>query len=133
MENTLYNGIRGSYSYSQNLNVQCNNSIYFTYNLNELIAKYNKEKTLIEKDILQLEIDNIDLLKHIYFFDKRSSLVNIKHSNTINFIIANYKPLKYMLDKLVFMYDKNLDTINYKKEKLNNIILTINTLNWNMN
>lgn len=127
--NRINNGIRGSYSYSQNSNNQDDySSIYCIYNLNELIQSYNKEKTLIEKDILQLELINIDLLKHISFFDKRYCLVNITHSNTANFIIANYKPLKYILDKLIFMYDTNLDIIYAKKEKLNNIILTINTL-----
>lgn len=125
--------IRGSYTPILNYqNVDLSNNFYIS-DLKQLIEDYTKEKKHFESEIFQLESDNIRLLQNIFFFDRRCYFINITHSNTINFIIANYSQLKNILDKLILIYNKNLDYINFKKEKIYSINLTINTLKSNIN
>lgn len=127
--------IRGTYT--QNSDCQTNNfsNIFFSNsksNLKELIEEYTKEKKYFENQLYQIELDNFKLLQYIHFLDKRCYFINLTHSNTINFIIANYRQLKNILDKLVIIYNNNLEYIKFNKEKIYNINMTINTLKLNM-
>lgn len=126
-----YNIIRGSYTSTLNHthNDFSNNLFFYTRSdLKKIIESYVEEMIYIENHITQLEVDNIRLLQHIYFFDRRCYLSNITHSNTINFIMTNYRQLKHILDRLLFMYNKNLEYIMTNKEKIYNIIRNINSL-----
>jgi hypothetical protein len=75
--------------------------------------------------IYDIELLNIKLLQNIRFLNKICYFVNIKHSNTTNFIMRNYKQLKHLLDYYVILYNKNLNKINLMKEKINNINLNM--------
>jgi hypothetical protein len=125
--------IRGSYSSILNSNYfDFSNSFYLT-DLNQLLECHIEEEKYLKKQIYELEFINIKLLKNIIFLDKRCNFVNITHSNTINFILQNYRQLKHVLDNLVIMYNNNLNHINSTKEKIFDINLYINKLKSNIN
>jgi len=121
--------IRGSYSTVLNWNIfdfyDTNNNISYK---DELINKYVKEKKYFEKQIHDIKIYNINILNNIYFFNKRCNFINITHSNTINFIINHYKEIQYILDKLIYIYDKNIYNINLLNEKIYELNMTIYNL-----
>lgn len=105
----------------------------YSNELNELIEYYNKEKTKFEKESLILNYNNNILLNHINFFDKKYCLKNITHSNTINFVISNNYQIKSLLDRLVIIYDKNVQHINFIQGKIYDINLIINRLKLSYN
>jgi hypothetical protein len=133
MENSTNNNfsqmkhtIRGSYSPILNWQMfDFSNTIYTN---NELIEAYIEEKRYLEKQIYDIEINNISVIHYIYFLDKRCNFVNITHSNTINFIIAHYRELKHLLDNAIYIYNKNLYNISLLNEKIYDINITINNL-----
>lgn len=125
--------IRGSYTQIYNYqNNDFSNNFYISA-LHQIIEEHTEEKKKIQNHIFNIELDNTRLLQHIYFLERRCYFLNFTHSNTINFVLANYKQLKHILDRLVIMYNKNLDYINYIKEKIYNIDLSINTIKLNIN
>ena len=134
MENSINNNfspmkntIRGSYATILNWKMfDFSNTIY--KNNNELIEEYVEEKNYLQKQIYDIEINNIDLLQYIYILDKRCSFINITHNNTMNFIIAHYRELKNILDNAIFIYNKNLYNIGLLNEKIYDINITINNL-----
>lgn len=125
----MKNTIRGSYSPILNWKMfDFSNTIYTN---NELIEAYIEEKTYLQKQIYDIEINNISLLQYIHFLEKRCTLVNITHNNTINFIIAHYRELKHVLDNAISIYNKNLYNINLLNEKIYDITITIYNLKLN--
>ena len=127
----MKNTIRGSYSSILNWKMfDFSNTIY--KNNNELIEEYVEEKNYLQKQIYDIEINNIGLLQYISFLDKRCSFINITHNNTINFIIAHYRELKHILDNAIFIYNKNLYNIGLLNEKIYDINITINKLKLNI-
>jgi hypothetical protein len=138
MENSINNNfspmkntIRGSYSPILNWKMcDFSNTIY--KNNNELIEEYIEEKNYLQKQIYDIEINNIGLLQYIYILDKRCTFINITHNNTRNFIIAHYKELKHVLDNRILIYNKNLYNIGLLNEKIYNINITINKLKLNI-
>jgi hypothetical protein len=125
--------IRGSYTQIYNYqNNDFSNNFYISA-LHEIKEEQTEEKKKFQNHIFNIELDNTRLLQHIYFLERICHFVNLKHSNTINFVIANYTQLKHILDRLVIMYNKNLDYINYIKEKIYNIDLSINRIKLNIN
>ncbi len=130
--NSVTNTIRGSYSPVLNWNIfdfPINNNISYK---EELINEYIEEKKYLEKQIYEIEVNNINLLNNIYFFNKRCNYINITHSNTINFIIAHYRELKHILDKLIYIYNKNIYNINLLNEKIYEINMMIYNLKENI-
>jgi hypothetical protein len=91
----------------------------------ELENRYIEDIKKIKICIYDIELLNIKLLQNIRFLNKICYFVNIKHSNTTNFIMRNYKQLKHLLDYYVILYNKNLNKINLMKEKINNINLNM--------
>ena len=136
MENTLnpFNTIiRCSYTLNSD-DPKCDflNNCYVR-DLKELIDTYNQEKNHYKLQIYKLELENYKLLQPIYFLDMKCRFINITHNNTINFIMTNYSQIKSILDRLLNIYNKNIDDINFCKEKIYNIISTINALKSNIN
>lgn len=129
--NSFDTTIRGSYT--QILNYQNNDfsNNFYKSDLHQIIEEHIEEKNKIQNQILDIQLDNTRLLQHIFFLDKRCCLINITHSNTTNFILANYSQLKTILDRLIIIYNKNLEYINYFKEKIYSIDLSITTLKLN--
>ena len=136
MENTVKSSntiIRGSYTQTLNYkNIDFSDNFYIS-DLKQLIEEYTEEKNNFKIQIYQIELQNTKLLQKIHFLDKKCNLTHVTHSNTINFIILNYTKIKNTLDKLIIIYNKNLDYINYKKEKIYNINLSIKTMKSNIN
>lgn len=132
-----FNTIRGAYNIFSNNSTSndSNNLLYcdIKSSLKKLIEGYIEEKKNIQIHIYQLKIDNFRLLQHIHFLDKRRNIINITHSNTTNFIIANYQQIKNVLDRLITIYNKKLDYINLYNQKIYNINITIVTLETKMN
>lgn len=131
--NSFHTTIRGSYTEILNYQYTDFSNNFYVSDLKKIIEEQIKEKVKFESQILERELDNTRLLQNIYFLDRRCYFINITHSNTINFIIANYRQIKNILDKLIIMYNKNLDYINYLKEKIYSINLSINRLKSNIN
>lgn len=131
--NSFDTTIRGSYT--QILNYRNNDLLnnFYKSDLHQIIEEHIEEKNKLQNEIYYIELDNIRLLQHIYFLDKRCCLINITHSNTTNFILANYTQLKTILDRLIIIYNKNLDYITYIKEKIYNIDLSVSRLKLNIN
>jgi len=129
MENNTFIGmdnvIRGTYDSTID-----NNILYdrYIYNLQELIYEYKKEKNYMEYKLKKLTSENNILLLHINFLNKRYCL-NIKHNNTINFVIKNFQGLKSLLDNLIYIYNENSYSIVLIKEKIHIINLNINKYN----
>jgi len=125
------NTIAGSYTLG-NANKSGSDSIFYLpsiFNENDLEKQYIEDKKNMEKYLYNIELINIQLLKKICFLNKICYFVNIKHSNTINFIMKNHKNLKQLLDNYMFYYNKNLNKINLTKKKIDIIdsnILYIN-------
>lgn len=95
---------------------------------NKLIKTYIEKRTRLQKQIYTIEINNITLIRHMYFLEKRCNFVNITHSNTRNFIITHYGELKNLLDNTIYAYNKNLYNTSLLKEKINEINETIYNL-----
>jgi hypothetical protein len=61
------------------------------------------------------------LLKNIRFLNKICCFKNITHSNSVNFIMKNYRPLKQLLNNYIIIYNDNLNKIIITKKKIDNI------------
>jgi hypothetical protein len=83
-----------------------------------------KGKKYVEKHIGSLEYININILRYINCLNKQYYLINVTHSNTINFIMKTQLQLKQLLEKLIVIYNDNLYNINLITKKINIINLT---------
>jgi len=122
------NTITGSYMSDMTFNKSDLDNIFYLpsiFNDIDLEKKYIEEKKNMEKYLYDIELVNIKLLQNIRFFYKICCFVNIKHSNTNNFVMKNYIQIKQLLDNYVDIYNKNLNKINLMKQKINNINLNI--------
>lgn len=129
------NVIRGSYS-SETYVGQTHfeqTDMFYVNDLTKLIDECNEEKKKIEVYLSKLEIINNKLLNCIEFLHKRCYFINTKHSNTINFVIANYLQLKNMLDNSISSYDNNFYEMEKLREKIYSIDVTVNNFKLNIN
>jgi hypothetical protein len=122
------------------------NNQYFTFINNTIRGTYNIEEDTQQKindliediNILERHIDNIEytnsyLLKDIKFLDKIYNYDNITHNNTINFIMKNSRNIKFMLDKIINAYEKNIYKIELLKERIIYMNKTIYIYNSKLN
>jgi len=117
----MRNTIRGTYSITTECSTDYINDIQY------IINKLIEEKSMLEKQITQVEYFNMILLRDIRFLDRIYYGNNITHSNTINFIIKNSYQIKIVLDRLIKLYTSNLYIITSTKEKIYKIQESINT------
>jgi hypothetical protein len=130
---SINNIIRGSYTPIINWqNIDFSNKFYIT-DLNILIKTHMNEQKYYEKKLYDTELSNIKLLQYINLLNKKCNLENTTHSNTINFILQNYRQLRYVLNNLLIIYNNNLNYITLTKEKIYDITISINTLKSNIN
>ena len=79
----------------------------------------------MEKYLYNIKLINMNLLKNIRFLNKICYNVNIKHSNTINFVMKNYIYIKKILNNYIILYNENINKINITNRKINNIKMNI--------
>ena len=117
-----------SYSYSS---INYNNLDYNTFflpsifNDNDLESQYIEDKINMEKYLYDIKSININLLNKIRCLNKICYYVNIKNSNTINFIMKNFKYIKKILNNYIFLYNENIHKINITNKKINDINMNI--------
>jgi hypothetical protein len=93
-----------------------NNTIRGTYcGADYEINDYDTEE-MVDK-LYDLEYNNYLILRDIKLFDKTYNY-NVTHSNTKNFIMSNKRQIRYLLDKMIHMYNKNMYKIYLIKEKI---------------
>ena len=123
----INNTIRGSYTYVSNI---------FIDDVTIIKNKLLEEKKDIEENIARLEFETSNVFRNILFFDKLYYFYQnqqIKHSNTINVIIKNYSQIKYIFDRLVYIYNRNCNNIITMKEKIHTIDISIDRYNSTIN
>jgi len=120
--------ISGSYDSTINKKEFYSNNIFNLfdneYTKNQYITELNKKK----QNVLELELINTNLLHNIYSFENKCRLKNIKNSNTTNFIIANSINIKFLIERMINIYNENIIKINNLNEKIQNITSYINYL-----
>ena len=98
------------------------NNIYVTFIDNTIRGTYWSDtnecytEEMINK-IYNLEYDNYLILRDIKLYDKTFNY-NITHNNTKNFIMGNNRQIRYLLDKMIHMYNENMYKIDLIKEKI---------------
>ncbi len=120
------NTITNSYT-SINNNLDSDNIFFLPsiFNDNDLETQFIEDKENMEKYLYNIELININLLKNIRFLNKICYYVNIKNSNTINFVMKNYIYIKKILDNYIILYNENINKINITNRKINDININI--------
>jgi|688.fasta_scaffold441463_3 hypothetical protein len=116
-----------SYSSINYNNLDYNNTFFLPsiFNDNDLESQYIEDKINMEKYLYDIKSININLLNKIRCLNKICYYVNIKNSNTINFIMKNFKYIKKILNNYIFLYNENIDKINMTNKKINDINMNI--------
>jgi hypothetical protein len=91
---------------------------YLGSDISVILPNYDNQINKLEQDILELEKNNINIVKNIYSLDKLLKIKNIKHSNTINFMILNYTQLNHTLYRLIKLYNINIYSIYVKQQEI---------------
>ena len=117
------NTITNSYVSVNYNNLDSDNTFFLPsiFNESDLETQYIEDKENMEKYLYNIELINMNLLKNIIFLNKICYNVNIKHSNTINFIMKNYIHIKKTLDNYLILYNENIIKINITNKKINDI------------
>lgn len=117
------NTITNSYASVNYNNLDSDNTFFLPsiFNESDLETQYIEDKENMEKYLYNIELINMNLLKNIIFLNKICYNVNIKHSNTINFIMKNYIHIKKTLDNYLILYNENIIKINITNKKINDI------------
>jgi hypothetical protein len=117
------NIITSSYTSINYSNLGSDNVFYLPsiFNESDLDTQYIEDKENMEKYLYNIELINMNLLKNIIFLNKICYNVNIKHSNTINFVMKNYIHIKKTLDNYLILYNENIIKINITNKKINDI------------
>lgn len=125
--NNLNNPITNSYTSINYNNLDSDNTFYLPsiFNDNDLESQYIEDKINMEKYLYNIKLININLLKNIQFLNKICNNVNIKNSNTINFIMKNKIYLKKILNNYIIIYNENINKINITNRKINDIKMNI--------
>ena len=121
------NTITSSYA-SINYNNLDSDNIFFLpsiFNDNDLESQYIEDKKNMEIYLYNIKLINMNLLKNIRFLNKICYNVNIKHSNTINFVMKNYIYIKKILNNYIILYNENINKINITNRKINDIKMNI--------
>jgi hypothetical protein len=120
--------IRGSYNekiiYNYDFNPFIPLSLYTNYK-KQIYKKYVDEKNELNKKLISYDKMNKKLIEQIKHIERKCNLMNIKHSNTSNFIIKNYKQLSEMISDYINLYNKNIYDINMIIEQMNCIDMNI--------
>ena len=116
-----------SYSSINYNNLDLDNTFFLPsiFNDNDLESQYIEDKLNMEKYLYDIKSININLLNKIRFLNKICYYVNIKNSNTINFIIKNFKYIKIILNNYIFLYNENIHKINITNKKIKEININI--------
>ena len=117
------NIIANSYTSINYNNLDSDNTFFLPsiFNDNDLESQYIEDKKYMEKYLYNIELINMNLLKNIRFLNKICYSVNIKNSNTINFVMKNYIYIKKILDKYIILYNENVIKINITNKQINDI------------
>jgi len=117
------NTITNSYVSVNYNNLDSDNTFFLPsiFNDNDLETQYIEDKKNMENYLYNIKLINMNLLKNIIFLNKICYNVNIKHSNTINFIMKNYIHIKKTLDNYLILYNENIIKINITNKKINDI------------
>ena len=117
------NTITNSYVSVNYNNLDLDNTFFLPsiFNDNDLETQYIEDKKNMENYLYNIKLINMNLLKNIIFLNKICYNVNIKHSNTINFIMKNYIHIKKTLDNYLILYNENIIKINITNKKINDI------------
>ena len=117
------NIITSSYTSINYNNLGSDNVFYLPsiFNESDLETQYIEDKENMEKYLYNIELINMNLLKNIIFLNKICYNINIKHSNTINFMMKNYIHIKKTLDNYLILYNENIIKINITNKKINDI------------
>ena len=117
------NIIANSYASINYNNLDSDNTFFLPsiFNDNDLESQYIEDKKYMEKYLYNIELINMNLLKNIRFLNKICYSVNIKNSNTINFVMKNYIYIKKILDKYIILYNENVIKINITNKQINDI------------
>ena len=109
-----------SYSSINYNNLDLDNTFFLPsiFNDNDLESQYMEDKLNMEKYLYDLKSININLLNKIRCLNKICYYVNIKNSNTINFIMKNFKYIKKILNNYIFYYNENINKINITNKKI---------------
>jgi len=93
----------------------------------DLIEYYNNEKRHLLFHLECLEIDQGKIVKYIRFLEKKYYLIDVTHSNTINFVLSknNAQSIRRILHFYNKMYRKINDDIKLISSKIRNINLFI--------
>jgi hypothetical protein len=122
--NSFHITIRGTYGSNINYpNNYLENIFYLPpiFNENDLEKHYIQERKNMEKYFYDMKNVTKKLLKNIRFLNKICCFKNITHSNSVNFIMKNYSPLKQLLNNYIIIYNDNLNKIIITKKKIDNI------------
>jgi hypothetical protein len=92
---------------------------------NDLESQYIEDKLNMEKYLYNIKSININLLNKIRLLNKICYYVNIKNSNTINFIMKNFKYIKKILNNYTLLYNENINKINITNKKIKDIDINI--------
>jgi hypothetical protein len=116
-----------SYSSINYNNLDLDNTFFLPsiFNDNDLESQYIEDKLNMEKYLYDIKSININLLNKIRFLNKICYYVNIKNSNTINFIMKNFKYIKKILNNYIFLYNENIHKINITNKKIKKININI--------
>jgi hypothetical protein len=116
-----------SYSSINYNNLDLDNTFFLPsiFNDNDLESQYIEDKLNMEKYLYDIKSININLLNKIRFLNKICYYVNIKNSNTINFIMKNFKYIKIILNNYIFLYNENIHKINITNKKIKEININI--------
>lgn len=116
-----------SYTSINNYNLDLDNTFYLPsiFNDNDLESQYIEDKLNMEKNLYYIKSININLLNKIRLLNKICFYVNIKNSNTINFIMKNFKYIKKILNNYISLYNENINKINITNRKIKDININI--------
>lgn len=113
--------IKGTYVSSDSINPKINSIL-------ETIYEYTNERNYMEQCLYNIQYINQTLSQKINYLQKRCDLINITHSNTMNFILANYIKLKKLLDNYITVYNNNLDNMLILRNNIYSLNFTIHFL-----
>ena len=116
--------IRGSYNSCNKLDKNFSDLFYFQ-DQNQILNQYIENLKYEEIQLKEIENLNVKLLQNIRFFEKKSNFLNIKSSNTTNFIMNNNFNLRCLLNKLINSYNENVYKMDYIRQTINDIEFNI--------
>jgi hypothetical protein len=95
---------------------------------NELIRYYINEKNKLIQHLEHLETNYNKIIRYIEFLEKKYFLIDIKHSNTFNFLLSknNAESIRRIIKTYKKICKKIYVDIDFVTNKISNIDLFIN-------